>query len=50
MLIMHESLRIKLRMPKDEADPKKRKRNLPDKIQMSFVKATETDHSEMNSF
>lgn len=46
---MPKSLRIKLRMPKNEVEPKKQKTNLPNQMQMSFVKATETDRSELHS-
>jgi len=49
------SLRIKFRIPKDEAElkdeaePKKPRRNLPTQVQMSFLTETDTDFSALYS-
>ena len=46
---MPKTSRIKLRRPKNEVEPKKQKINLPNQMQMSFVKVHETDYSALHS-
>jgi len=46
---MPKSLRIKLKLPKDEVEAKKPRINLPDQVQMSFVKETEVDFGALYS-
>ena len=45
----NRTLRIKLKIPQDKEEPKKRKVSLPDQVQMSFLKETDTDFSALHA-
>ena len=44
---IHKNFGIKLKISKDEEEPKKRKVHLPDQVQMSFLKEIDADFGDL---